>query len=244
MKKFSTLIALALFTVAGTGYASEGNPFDVPAAQMKLSLELSFGDRHEVNYVPMQACRLVDTRIPQNGKTYFVDREVRAYTTQGCRVPENAEHVVLKVTAIGLRVPISWSSPGAGFYTTTPNSATDEVGGLLGGGKPAIVFVEAGRTAVGSAIVELKAIPVAFQTYKGFELKLENGDAVHAVVDVVGYTVAKITHPTTGGGLAWKGIWSSTSTYTKGDIVKAVNGLWTCVASNGAGCLVWDQMWK
>ena len=210
---------LSLSPVSGT------NPFDVPVTNLRLSLELSFGDKHEVNYVPMNACALADTT--KTGM-FLLRGEVRPYLVSDCRVPEEAEHVVIRVTAIGVdAIPRQWQFPGSAFYTTTPNSVSDGVGWMVGGFPPPIVFVNAnGEKATGAAVVELKSVASSnsfFGAKKGFELRADFGSA-HAIVEVVGYTLAKQTKA--AGGMVWRGDYSDTAIYATNDVVKSRNGTW------------------
>ena len=251
IRRLVILIALALLVIAGTGYAEDPtaspstyfnllprqNPFEVPAQNTKLSLELPFGDRREVVYVPMKACVLTGP-----SSNWFVDKETRVYFAGNCGgVPETAEHLFIRVTAIGVNIQdYGWDFPGAGFYTTTPNSASTETGTLYGGWVQAIVFVQrAGQVETGAAIVELKLFQASgFAMRKGFELELKYGEA-YAIVEVVGYTLPKTAKST---GLSWKGVRLPHMKYAVNDLVTDEKGLRVCVGANEDGCTIWETM--
>lgn len=247
MKKFTILVILALLTIAGTGYAQSSpagiyasilpapNPFELPAANTRLSLELTFGARkgQDVNYVPMKACLL-----PVTNHSAFQDKEIRSYFVGDCGVPDSAEYAVVRVTAYGgTNIPMGmWMFPGAGFYTMTPNSVSDSGGVLMGAWLPAIVFVGNNETKSGTAIVQLRDMvpPMSFPpAHKAFELQIRNGGEAYALVEIVGYTLPKTASPATAssGAMVWKGVWNGTPSYSPGDVVRAINGTWIKTAT-------------
>ncbi|MDD2702351.1 MAG: hypothetical protein PHH36_14100 [Sideroxydans sp.] len=259
MKKFTVLIALALLVGAGIGYAQEPttaaypifkdtNPFSTKVENLRLNMELTFGDKREMSYTPIPACALVDTTVLP-GDTFFKEDEVRSFAVEAkCGVPKEAEHVTLRIVATGVRVPTWWNIPGVGFYTTTPNSASDGVGMMLGGIKPAIVFVESvGKTNAGAAVVELKNIPIPFGAVKGVEVVAKYGDA-HALIEVVGYTTPKTGSTATASAarmaMYWAGDWTPATTYGKGDMVTSASGVWICTASGPVNCAGWALIWS
>jgi hypothetical protein len=194
-KKFWVLIGIILFAVAGTGYAENGPIISVrpiPPTNLRLVSELSFGDRREVLYTPIEPCRIGDTRRDPRGPV--LQGEVRPYTVSSlCGVPAEAEHVAIQVTVLAVNVyhNPAWNWPGVRLYTTTSNSAQTDVGFLLGGWLPSIVYLtRPGEVSTGSAIVELKPVSNGLEQFKGFEFRPEDGD-VHVIVDITGYTLPR-----------------------------------------------------
>lgn len=259
MKRSAILAVVMLLIVAGTGYAEEPvvaaypifkdtNPFSTKVENLKLGMELTFGDKREMSYTPVPACALVDTTaIP--GDMFFKEDEVRSFAVEAkCGVPKEAEHVTLRIVATGVRVPSWWNIPGVGFYTSTPNSASDGVGMMLGGIKPAIVFAESvGKTSVGAAVVELKNLAIPFGSVKGVEVIAKYGDA-HALIEVVGYTTPKTGSTATPSAartaMYWAGDWTPAATYGKGDMVTSASGVWICTASGPVNCAGWALVWS
>ena len=257
MKKFTVLIALALLAATGTSYAEEPatiafpiikdtNPFSTKVENLKLGMELTFGDKREMSYTPVPACTLVDT-FASPGGVFFKEDEARAFSVETCGVPKNAEHVTLRIATTGVRVPAWWGTSGVGFYTSTPNSASDGVGVMVGGIKPAIVFAEAiGKTNIGAAVVELKDVVISFGWARGVEIIAKYGDA-HALIEVVGYTTPKTSGTATPTAarlqMYWAGDWTPVAVYGRGDMVSSATGIWICTASGSPNCGKWALVW-
>ncbi len=265
MKKFTVLIALALLAATGIGYAQNSdsrpipapagsNPTAVPIANINLISQLNFGEKHMVRGTWIWPCLLTDTRMLEKNK-YFnanldTEKNPRVFSVEGCAVPADAEHVMLRITAIAVTVlPNEWG-PDPGFYTVAPNSASDDVGRQVGGSKPPIVaFSSLQPTAEGGAMVELKKIPVGGfggATQRVVEFFVERGDA-HAVIEVVGYALrsngTQAAPPSDRMAMYWAENWTSVAVYGRGDVVSSSTGVWVCTASGSPNCAKWDLVW-